>query len=55
MNPYADPRSTYSVMCYMLYNGTEEDGDEAPVGWVRDYLYDHSSLTGLLSYSLRNE
>ena len=43
MNPYADPRSTYSVMCYMLYNGTEEDGDEAPVGWVRDYLYDHES------------
>ena len=30
-------------MCYMLYNGTEEDGDEAPVGWVRDYLYDHES------------
>ena len=43
INPYADPNSTYSVMCYMLYNGTQEDGDEAPVGWVRDHLYDHES------------
>ncbi|MBQ3708113.1 MAG: S-layer homology domain-containing protein [Clostridia bacterium] len=43
VNPYADPDSTYSVMCYMLYNGTQEDGDEAPVGWVRDHLYDHES------------
>ncbi|MBE6723781.1 MAG: hypothetical protein E7576_01085 [Ruminococcaceae bacterium] len=32
LNPYADPGSTYSVMCYMLYNGTQEDGEEAPVG-----------------------
>ena len=42
-NPHANPDKTYSVMCYMLYNGTQEEGDKAPVGWVRDHLYDYES------------
>ncbi len=38
VNPYAADK-TYSVLCYMLYNGTQEADDPQPVGWVRDYLY----------------
>ena len=44
-----DPEKTYSVICYMIYNGTEDENagqkDDSgelytvPAGWVTDYLY----------------
>ena len=36
----ADPDKSYSVIAYMLYNGTKEDGDPFDVGWVTTGLYE---------------
>ena len=37
----ADPDKSYSVIAYMLYNGTKDEGDPFDVGWVTKGLYDN--------------
>ena len=47
----ADPDKTYSMVCYMLYNGVadtnagykDDTGNlyDVPAGWVRDFLYEN--------------
>ena len=45
----ADPDKCYSVIAYMLYNGTKEADDPYDVGWVTTGLYDNEVPDGWTS------
>ncbi len=45
----ADPNKSYSVIAYMLYNGTKEEDDPFDVGWVTTGLYDNELPEGQTS------